>query len=156
RAVQSGDLATAGERSVLLSFDDPASALRYVVPLLELYRVPAAVTVGPAQAADPALAPVLQDLAASPLVELLPPVERDAEEEVGAVVRCTAGTVDPGRREEERGSRLRRTLSAQVGQLREITGAVPGGVAWAPGAWSGPVERVAASLGLTVQLPTFT
>src|SRR5262249_54994815 len=88
RAVRSGDPARAGGRPVLLSFDDPASALRYVVPLLELYRIPAAVTVGPAQAADPALAPVFQGLAASPWVELLPRVER--EPETGTAVRCTA------------------------------------------------------------------
>ena len=55
---------TDADRAVLLGFDDPASALRYVVPLLELYRMPAVVTVGPAQAADPALRPVLEGLAA--------------------------------------------------------------------------------------------
>ena len=161
RAVRSGDLAVAadagrGERSVLLSFDDPASALRYVVPLLELYRMPAAVTVGPAQAADPALAPALKSLAASPWVELLPRVEKEPGEETGTAVRCTAGAVDPARREVERLSRLHQTLEAQVSRLREVAGKAPGGVAWAPGAWSGPGEAVAASLGLTVQMPTFT
>jgi hypothetical protein len=159
RAVKSGDLAAAsgaGERSVLLSFDDPASALLYIVPLLDLYRMPAVVTVGPAQAADPALAPVLKGLAASPWVELLPRVERDPGAETGTEVRCTAEAVDPARREAEGASRLRATLEAQVSRLRALTGAAPGGVAWAPGAWSGPAEGVAASLGLAVQLPTFT
>jgi hypothetical protein len=79
QAVRSGGLANpAGTtNSVLLSFDDPASALRYAVPLLELYRMPAVVTVGPSQAADPAVAPVLKSLAASPWIELLPRVEPD-------------------------------------------------------------------------------
>jgi hypothetical protein len=153
RAVRSGDLATAfgaggGERSVLLSFDDPASALRYVVPLLDLYRVPAVVTVGPAQAADPALTPVLKSLAASPWVELVPRVEPEPGTGMSMVVRCsteTAETADATRRE-----------SAQVSRLREVTGAAPAAVAWAPGTWSGPAEGVAAGLGLKVQLPTFT
>ena len=84
--------AEAGERSVLLTFDDPASALRYVVPLLDLYRMPAVVTVGPAQAADPALAPVLEGLAASPWVELLPRGWRRSRAAAGApAVRCEAG-----------------------------------------------------------------
>lgn len=156
QAVRSGGLGgeQSGERSVLLGFDDPASALRYVVPLLELYRMPAVVTVGPAQAADPAFTSVLEGLAASPWVELLPRVE----EEPGAApaVRCEAGAVSPAGREEERLSRLSRSLAAQVARLREVTGTAPAGVAWAPGTWSGPGERVAAGLGLTVHLPTFT
>lgn len=160
-AVRAGDVGDvghpggtgSGERSVLLSFDDPASALRYVVPLLDLYRMPAVVTVGPAQAADPALAPVLAGLAASPWVELLPRVE--GEPAAGApAVRC--GAADPARRTEDRLARLSRTLAAQVARLREITGAAPAGVAWAPGTWSGSEEAVAASLGLTLSLPTFT
>lgn len=143
--------AKAGERTVLLGFDDPASALRYVVPLLDLYRVPAVVTVGPGQAADP----VLKELAASPWIELVPRVERDPEEAEAPSVRCAAG-VSPAEREEERLSRLSRSLADQVARLREVTGGVPSAVAWSPGAWSGPGERVAAGLGLTVQLPTFT
>jgi hypothetical protein len=157
QAVRSGDPGGAGidERSVLLSFDDPASALRYVVPLLELYQMPAVVTVGPGQAADPALAPVLKGLAASPWVELIPRVEEDAEEAGAPVVRCEAGAGGPAG-QEERLSRLSRRLAALVARLREVTNVVPAGVAWAPGTWSGPGERVAANLGLRVQLPTFT
>jgi hypothetical protein len=148
-----------GGRPVLLSFDDPASALRYAVPLLELYRMPAAVTVSRVQAADPALAPVLQGLAASPWVELLPRVEPEPEEEPAPAVRCTAGatdSVDAARRQEKRLSRLSQTLAAQVARLREVTGVTPAGVAWSPGTWSGPAEAVAANLGLTLQMPTFT
>jgi hypothetical protein len=159
RAVRAGEVSGAGERSVLLTFDDPASALRYVVPLLDLYRLPAVVTVSPAQAADPALAPVLKGLAASPWVELLPRVEKEPEEPGTAEassVRCAAAadTARP-QRWEDRLSRLSQTLAAQVARLREVTGAAPAGVAWAPGAWSGSAEVVAASLGLTLQLPTF-
>ena len=159
RAVRSGDFnQPGGERSVLLSFDDPASAQRCVVPLLELYRMPAVVTVGPAQAADPALAPILKSLAASSWVELLPRVEKEPGVETGTAVRCSpvSARVDPSRQESERLSRLHQTLETQSSQLREITGATPGAVAWAPGAWSGPGETVAASLGLKVQMPTFT
>jgi hypothetical protein len=158
RAVRTADggHAEGGERTVLLTFDDPASALRYVVPLLDLYKMRAAVTVGPAQAADPALAPVLEALAASPWVELLPRVEPEPETAAETAVRCAAGAADPSRRWDDRLSRLSRTLESQVTRLREITGAAPAGVAWAPGAWSGSQEAVAASLGLKVQLPTFT
>jgi hypothetical protein len=151
--------ASPGGRPVLLSFDDPASALRYVVPLLELYRMPAAVTVSRVQAADPALAPVLQGLAASPWVELLPRVEAEPEDEPAPAVRCTAGAADSvasARRQEKRLSRLSQTLAAQVARLREVTGVTPAGVAWSPGTWSGPSEAVAANLGLTLQMPTFT
>jgi hypothetical protein len=156
RAVRSRDLqgADPGDRSVLLSFDDPASALRYVVPLLDLYQTPAVVTVGPEQAADSALAPVLASLAASPWVELLPRVEEPLEG--AAVVRCGAGAADPAGAEQERLTRLSRTLADQVARLRTVTGAAPSGVVWSPGTWSGAGERVAAALGLTVQLPTFT
>jgi hypothetical protein len=168
RAVRAGDLddlgdlgdlgnvsdTAGGERSVLLTFDDPASALLYVVPLLDLYRMPAAVTVGPSQAADPALAPVLAGLAASPWVELLPRVEAEPAGSGAPAVRC--GAADPDRRGEDRLSRLSQTLAAQVARLRELTGAAPTAVAWAPGTWSGSEEAVAASLGLTVSLPTFT
>ncbi|MFL6289865.1 MAG: hypothetical protein ACJ759_03110 [Thermoanaerobaculia bacterium] len=157
QAVRAGDLGDSNERSVLLTFDDPASALYYVVPLLDLYRMPAVVTVGPSQAADPALAPVLKGLAASPWVELLPRTEAEPAESGGPAVRC--GAADPARRtedEEARLSRLSRTLAAQVARLREITGAAPAAVAWAPGTWSGSEEAVAASLGLTLSLPTFT
>jgi peptidoglycan/xylan/chitin deacetylase (PgdA/CDA1 family) len=143
-----------GERSVLLTFDDPASALRYVVPLLDLYRMPAVVTVSPSQSADPALAPVLADLAASPWMELLPRVEMEPAEAGAPAVRC--GAAEPVRPGEDRLSRLSRTLAAQVARLREITGVAPTAVAWAPGTWSGSEEAVAASLGLTVSLPTFT
>src|SRR5262249_45730549 len=96
RAVRSGEAGSAGDgRSVLLSFDDPATALRYAVPLLELYRMPAVVTVGPAQAADPGMAQVLRRLAASPWVELVPRVEMEPAEARGSTVRCTAGAPDP-------------------------------------------------------------
>jgi hypothetical protein len=73
-------------------------------------------------------------------------------------VRCgaAAGPADPAGRPEERLSRLSRTLAAQVARLREVTGSAPAGAAWAPGTWSGPGEAVAASLGLTIQLPAFT
>jgi peptidoglycan/xylan/chitin deacetylase (PgdA/CDA1 family) len=149
QAVRARDLGSAGERSVLLTFDDPASALRYVVPLLDLYQMAAVVTVGPAQSADPALAPVLEGLAASPWVELVPRVEEEPE---AAAVRCAAGAG----RGDDRLSRLSHTLAAQVARLREVTGAAPAGVAWAPGTWSGAAEAVATNLGLKVQLPTFT
>jgi hypothetical protein len=159
RAVRAGDLGhlgdtASGERSVLLTFDDPASALRYVVPLLDLYRMPAVVTVGPSQATDPALAPVLKGLAASPWVELLPRVEVETAAAGVPAVRC--GAADPTQHREDRLARLSRSLAAQVARLREITGAAPTAVAWAPGTWSGSEEAVAASLGLTVSLPTFT
>jgi len=111
------------------------------------------VTVGPAQAADPALTPVLAGLAASPWVELIPRVDEPGGAEATAV-RCAAG-VSPAGQEEKRLSRLSRSLAAQVARLREITGVAPAGVAWAPGTWSGPGERVAADLGLTRQLPLF-
>jgi peptidoglycan/xylan/chitin deacetylase (PgdA/CDA1 family) len=162
QAVRAGDLGnsgdmTSGERSVLLTFDDPASALRYVVPLLDLYRMPAAVTVGPSQATDPALAPVLAGLAASPWVELLPRVETEPPAAGAPAVRCGAAHgADIDRRGEDRLSRLSRILAVQVARLRELTGAAPTAVAWAPGTWSGSEEAVAASLGLTVSLPTFT
>lgn len=158
RAVRSRDLGGGdpGERSVLLSFDDPASALRYVVPLLDLYQMPAVVTVGPAQMADPEIAPVLQGLAASPWVELLPRVEKEAGTEGVPAVRCEPGAADPARLEQERLSRLSRTLADQVARLREVTGVAPVGVAWASGTWSGAGERVATGLGLTVSLPAFT
>ncbi len=154
QAVRARDLAGAGERSVLLTFDDPASALRYVVPLLDLYKMAAVVTVGPAQAADPSLAPVLEGLAGSPWVELVPRVE-EPEGAAAAAVRCLAGPVHLSARD-DRLSRLSRTLTAQVARLREVTGAAPVGVAWAPDTWSGAAEAVATSLGLTVQMPTFT
>ncbi|HEV8582566.1 MAG TPA: hypothetical protein VGX68_26160 [Thermoanaerobaculia bacterium] len=154
RAVRTGDLADGGEHSVLLTFDDPASALRYVVPLLDLYRMPAVVTVGPTEATDPALAPVLRGLAASPWVELLPRMEEEPRADVPAV-RCAAGS-DPAARLHDRLARLSRILTTQTDRLREVTGAAPAGVAWAPGTWSGSEEAVAASLGLTLQLPTFT
>jgi peptidoglycan/xylan/chitin deacetylase (PgdA/CDA1 family) len=155
-AVRAGNLDGAGERSVVLTFDDPASALRYAVPLLDLYRMPAVVTVGPSQAADPALAPVLKGLAASPWVELLPRVEKEPAAAGEPAVRCAAHAADPVRRADYGLSRLSETLAAQVARLREITGAAPAGVAWAPGTWSGSGEAVAASLGLTLHLPTFT
>lgn len=157
QAIRSDGLGGAdlGERPVLLGFDDPASALRYVVPLLEIYRMPAVVTVGPAQAADPALTPVLEGLAASPWVELIPRVEEPGTAEAPAV-RCESGVSPAAEREEEKLSRLSRSLAVQVARLREITGVAPAGVAWTPGTWSGPGERVAAGLGLTVQLPSFT
>src|SRR3954452_19738908 len=41
QAVRAGDAGTGSEKSVVLSFGDPASALRYVVPLLTLYKMPA-------------------------------------------------------------------------------------------------------------------
>jgi hypothetical protein len=153
QAVRGGNLGEGpGTRSVLLSFDDPASALRYVVPLLELYQMPALVTVGPVQAADPALEPVLKRLAASPWIELVPRVE--AESAGVPAVRCEPGLGGSAGREEAL-SHLSSILAAQVARLREVAGVVPAGVAWAPGTWSGPGERVAAGLGLTVQLPTF-
>jgi hypothetical protein len=161
RAVRSGEAGGQGveDRTVVLSFDDPASALRYAVPLLELYRMPAVVTVGPAQASDPALAPVLKGLAASPWVELLPRVEGEAGTAEPPAVRCGnagLGGIDPAREAEARLSRLSRTLASQVSRLRAVTGVAPAGVAWAPGSWSRPGEVVAADLGLRVQLPTFT
>lgn len=156
RAVRSGGGSggAEGERSVLLSFDDPASAFRYVVPLLELYRMPALVTVGPAQAADAALTPVLAGLAASSWVELIPRVEEEPGEAQAPALRCGAGA-SPAGQEEKRLSRLSLSLAAQVARLRELTGVAPAGVAWAPGTWSGPGERVAAGLGLVLQLPAF-
>jgi hypothetical protein len=113
------------------------------------------VTVGPSQAADPALVPVLKGLAASPWVELLPRVEGEPAVSGAPAVRCGAADSVP-RRTEDRLSRLSASLAAQVARLREITGATPAAVAWAPGTWSGSEEAVAASLGLTLSLPTFT
>jgi len=153
RAIRASSLGTEGEKAVLLSFDDPASALRYVVPLLALYQMPAVVTVGPAQAADPALGPVLKELAASPWIELAPRVE--AEPAGAPAARCEPDT-GAASREEERLSRLSRTLAAELARLREVTGVTPSAVAWAPETWSGAGEAVASSLGLKVQLPAFT
>ena len=154
RTVRASSLgADGGGKAVLLSFDDPASALRYVVPLLALYQMPAVVTVGPAQAADSTLAPVLAALAASPWIELAPRVE--AEPPGASTVRCEPDT-GAAARQEERLSRLSKTLAAELARLREVAGVAPSAVAWAPGAWSGAGEAVAGSLGLKVQLPAFT
>jgi hypothetical protein len=154
RTVRASSLdAAGGGKGVLLSFDDPASALRYAVPLLALYRMPAVVTVGPAQAADPALVPVLKELAASPWIELVPRVE--AEPADASTVRCEPDGGAAGR-ETERLSRLSKTLTDELARLRQVAGVTPSAVAWAPGAWSGSGEAVAGSLGLKVQLPAFT
>jgi hypothetical protein len=88
---------------------------------------------------------------------LLPRVEVEPAAAGVPAVRCGAAHgADTARRGEDRLARLSRTLTAQVARLREITGAAPTAVAWAPGTWSGSEEAVAASLGLTVSLPTFT
>jgi hypothetical protein len=145
--------ADAPAQAVLLTFDDPASAERFVLPLLELYHAPAAVTVSEAQSADPTLRPALVALALSPWIELVPRVEPEAGSSLAAV-RCDAAP-RAGASEEESLSRLYRSLAATSSRLRELTGAEPPAVAWAPGAWSGPAEAVAASLGLSRQLPTF-
>jgi hypothetical protein len=141
--------------AVLLTFDDPASALRLVLPLLELYQVPAAVTVDPRQAHDPALEPVLTALAASPWVELLPRVAGTEGPAPPATLTCGDPGVEPGRREEQTLSALRNTLALQLARLATL-GETPHAVAWAPNTWSGPAEAVAASLGLALNLPTFS
>ena len=141
-------------RSVLLSFDDPASALRYAVPLLELYGLPAMVTVSAAQAEDADLAPALATLARTAGIELVPRVEPEAQPGAGDAFRCGAGSVPAAEREERALSRLRATLERQVARLRAL-GASPAALVWAPGTWSGAGEAAAASLGLTLHLPTF-
>ncbi len=159
RAVGLGELAGGGlpARAVVISFDDPASAARYVVPLLELYRMKAVVTVGAEQGHDPALAPALASLASSPWVELVPRVDHAAgAHENGDAVQCGTGTGAGAASEEAVLSALRAALAAQVEQLRRVSGIAPTAVAWAPGTWSGAAEAVAASLGLTTNLPTFT
>lgn len=152
--------AGAASKSVLLTFDDPASAALYVLPLLELYEVPAVVTVSAFQAADPALAKALGMLARSPWIELVPRVEPVANP--ATPLRCgppAAGTTSlettsAGQTE----SALRASLTAQLARLRGLSsqaGRAPTAVAWAPGTWDGAAEAVASSLGLTLQLPTF-
>jgi hypothetical protein len=156
RAVRARDLAagTAPAGAVLLTFDDPAAALRFAVPLLELYGAAAVVTVSAAQAEDAALAAVLAELARTPHVELLPRVDAEPAASQPATIGCGGAEPTAASREEETLSRLRRTLESQVARLRAL-GAAPAGVAWAPGTWSGSAEAVAASLGLGLQLPTF-
>jgi peptidoglycan/xylan/chitin deacetylase (PgdA/CDA1 family) len=154
QAVRATELAagSAPAQSVLLTFDDPAGAARYVLPLLELYQTPATVTVSAAQLADASLAPALATLAHSPWVELVPRVEPAIADEQPEVRCAPTAVVD----EEAALSRLRAALAEQVSALHDRTGRAPVGVAWAPGTWSGPAEAVAKSLGLTLQLPTFT
>jgi hypothetical protein len=157
RPVRAGELLSAtgtgdGSRPVLLTFDDPASAREHVLPLLELWRVPAAVTVDAAQLRDPALATTLAALAASPWVELLPRVAAPAAPP--AVPSCGAPKL-PSEGEPAALARLRTDLEAQLAALRRL-GETPAAVAWAEGAWNGPAEAAAAALGLTLQLPTFT
>jgi hypothetical protein len=155
-AVSARDLAAGPvpARAVLLSFDDPASALRYAVPLLELYGMPAVVTVGAAQAEDPALQPALAALARTPGVELVPRVDPDPAASTSGTLRCGGESVPAATREERALSRLRGTLASQVARLRTL-GAFPAAAAWAPGTWTGAGEAVAASLDLTLHLPTF-
>ncbi|HXT20849.1 MAG TPA: hypothetical protein VN923_08880, partial [Thermoanaerobaculia bacterium] len=150
------DLAGGGlpAQAVVISFDDPASAARYVLPLLELYRMKAVVTVGAEQGRDPALAPALVSLASSPWIELVPRVDLAPTRENGDPVLCGSLGAAPG--EEPALSALRAALATQVERLRGVTGIAPTAVAWAPGTWSGSAEAVAASLGLTIHLPTFT
>jgi hypothetical protein len=73
---------------VVLSFDDPASAARYVLPLLELYRMPSVVTVGAAEAADPATEPALQALGSSPWIELAARVDAEPQPADATSLRC--------------------------------------------------------------------
>lgn len=147
---------TGGERTVVLGFDDPESALRYVVPLLELYEWPAVVSVDGAQAEDPALRQVLADLAESPWIELVPRVEPEIERGGGSAVQCRIEpAADPARGELASLNRLRLSLAGTVARLRELA-VQPAAVVWAPNSWSGPAERVAADLGLEVSMPTFT
>ena len=157
QAVRLRELARADlpAQAVVLSFDDPASAARYVLPLLELYRQPAVVTVGAAQGRDPALAPVLAALARSPWIELVPRLDGASDaQEGGGEVRCTPPAAATNS-EEAALSALRAALSAQVARLQAVAGVSPTALAWAPGTWSGPAEAVAASLGMSIQLPTF-
>jgi hypothetical protein len=156
RPLRVADLAggEAGAGAVLLSFDDPASALRFALPLLELYRVPAVVTADAAQLLDPALEPVLAALAASPWVELLPRVGVVEGAPAPATLTCADPGSDPGRRQEQSLSALRRSLDLQLTRLAAL-GERPAAVAWSPGSWSGLGESVATYLGLGVQLPTF-
>ncbi|HEV8238238.1 MAG TPA: hypothetical protein VGS57_02590 [Thermoanaerobaculia bacterium] len=157
QAIRLRDLAAgdAAAPTVVLSFDDPASAARYVLPLLELYREPAVVTVGAAQGRDPALAPTLALLAHSPWIELVPRVDAAADALAPRPLSCGSPTTATAS-EEAALSALRAGLAAQLDRLREVTGVAPAAVAWAPGTWSGPAEAVAASLGLSIDLPTFT
>jgi hypothetical protein len=150
------DLGRTGDtaQAVVLSFDDPSSAALYVLPLLELYGMPAVVTVGAAQGVDPAVAPALAALARSPWIELVPRVDAAGEPGEGDAVRCGAPlAATPG--EEASLSALHAALTAQLALLRRASRAAPTAVAWAPGTWSGAAEAVAASLGLATQLPTF-
>jgi peptidoglycan/xylan/chitin deacetylase (PgdA/CDA1 family) len=142
------------EHAAVLSFDDPASAARYVLPLLELYDMPAVVTVGLEQGRDATLAPALAALARSPWIELVPRVDAPRGPANSDELRC-APPAPASASEEPSLTALRAALAAQVDLLRRVTGVPPSAVAWAPGTWSGPGEKVAASLGLTVQLPTF-
>ena len=156
QAIRLRDLAAgdAAAQSVVLSFDDPASAARYVLPLLELYREPAVVTVGAAQGRDPALASTLALLARSPWIELVPRVDVAPDALAPSPLICGSPTAATAS-EEAALSALRAGLAAQIDRLREV-GVAPAAVAWAPGTWSGPAEAVAASLGLSIHLPTFT
>jgi hypothetical protein len=98
---------------------------------------------------------VLAALAASPWVGLLPRVSIGAGAAAPAALACGDPGSDPGDRELETLSALRRTLAVQLARLGAL-GERATAVAWAPGTWSGPAEAVAASLGLTLHLPTFT
>ena len=147
RELAGGDLPA---RAVVISFDDLASAARYVVPLLELYRMKAVVTVGTEQGRDPALVPVLALLASSPWIELIPRVDfAPGALENDGQVHC--GTPGAATSEEPVLSALRAQLATQVERLRRLSGVAPTAVAWGPGAWSGSTEAVAASLGLTTR-----
>jgi hypothetical protein len=156
QAVRTAQVASGSlpQRSVLLGFDDPPSALLYAEPLLSLLHIPASVTVSAEQLADPALTTTLVALAASPWFELLPRIEPKAAA-LALEVRCAAPSGTAAAAHGSELSRLHRELAGQVARLRDLTGAAPVAVAWADGAWSGEAEAVARGLGLTVQLPTF-
>ena len=156
RPIRLGDLARTGDaaQAVVLTFDDPSSAALYVLPLLELYGMPAVVTVGAAQGVDPAVAPALAALARSPWIELVPRVDALGEGGEGDAVRC-GGPLAATSVEEPSLSALHAALTAQLALLRRASGVEATAVAWAPGTWSGAAEAVAASLGLATQLPTF-
>lgn len=159
KAVRLSELASSDQsaQQVVLSFDDPVSAARYVLPLLELYRVPAIVTVGQAQGADPTVTPALALLARSPWIELVPRVDLapGVAANGGLEVRCDPPAA--GSLSEMNGlTELRAELAGQLERLRAVSGATPTAVAWAPGAWSGSAEAVAVSLGLGTHLPSFS
>ena len=137
--------ACGGPRDGVLSFDTlRARALRSAA--FDIYRQPPWY-VGEDQGRDPALAPALAQLAASPWIELVPRVDlapgAPADGQASDQVRC--GPPLAAMASEEPGlSALRATLAGQVERLRAVSGIAPAAVA-GRGAWKAPPSSRGAS-----------